>query len=93
MRLLIDECVDPRVKDLFPNHVVSTVHELGWNKLQDKELLARAQLSFDVLVTLDRGLEFQHNLKKLKMGIIVAKVPRNQLRHYQTIQSQLQEAV
>jgi predicted nuclease of predicted toxin-antitoxin system len=48
MRLLIDECVDPRVKDLFPN---------------------------------------------LKMGIIVAKVPRNQLRHYQTIQSQLQEAI
>jgi len=29
MRILIDECVDPRVKKLFPDYEVKTVHEVG----------------------------------------------------------------
>ena len=33
MRILIDECVDPRVKLLFSPHQVATVHERGWELL------------------------------------------------------------
>jgi predicted nuclease of predicted toxin-antitoxin system len=49
MRLLIDECVDPRVKTLFHDHEVYTVHEMGWGKLTDSELLPLASKSFNVL--------------------------------------------
>ena len=38
MRILIDECVDPRVKRLF-DHEVKTVHEMGWDSLKDGVLL------------------------------------------------------
>ena len=59
MRLLIDECVDPRVKELFGDHDPATVHENGWDTLDDASLLELAQERFDVLLTIDRGLEFQ----------------------------------
>jgi predicted nuclease of predicted toxin-antitoxin system len=53
MRVLIDECVDPRVKLLFSDHEVSTVHERGWDTFEDGPLLAIAQKDFDVLLTID----------------------------------------
>ena len=43
MRILIDECVDPRVKPLFGDHSVATVHEQGWDSLEDGPLLTVAQ--------------------------------------------------
>jgi hypothetical protein len=49
MRVLIDECVDPRVKLLFTDHQVATVHEQDWDALEDGPLLTVAQKDFDVL--------------------------------------------
>ena len=43
MRVLIDECVDPRVKLLFGDHEAATVHEKGWDSLEDGPLLALAE--------------------------------------------------
>ena len=93
MRVLIDECVDPRVKLLFGDHNAATVHEQGWNTLQDGPLLTVAQLEFDVLLTIDRGLEFQQNLPKFQIGLIVVHVPKNQLFHYRVIQKEMLAAV
>jgi predicted nuclease of predicted toxin-antitoxin system len=82
MRLLIDECVDPRVKTLFDDHEVYTVHEMGWDKLTDRELLLLASKSFNVFVTIDKSLEFQQNTTKLSFGVIVVAVPKNQIHYY-----------
>ena len=43
MRILLDECVDPRVKQLFGDLDAVTVHQLGWDALEDGPLLASAQ--------------------------------------------------
>jgi hypothetical protein len=43
MRVLIDECVDPRVKLLFGDHKVATVHEQSWDTLEDGPLLSAIQ--------------------------------------------------
>jgi predicted nuclease of predicted toxin-antitoxin system len=59
MRILIDECVDPRVKQLFGVHAVATVHEQGWDTLEDGPLLTFAQKEFDVLLTIDGSLQKQ----------------------------------
>jgi hypothetical protein len=48
MRVLIDECIDPRVKLLFDGHETATVHEQGWDALEDGSLLSIAQGAFDV---------------------------------------------
>jgi predicted nuclease of predicted toxin-antitoxin system len=83
MRILVDECVDPRVKRLFADHETATVHEKRWDTLDDGSLLAVAQDEFDVLLTIDRGLEFQQNIAKFRLGLVVVHVPKNQIAHYQ----------
>jgi hypothetical protein len=89
----IDECVDPRAKLLFGDHKVATVHEQGWGTLEDGPLWAVAQKEFDVLLTIDGGFEFQQNLPKFQLGVIVAHVPKNQLAHYRVIQKEILEAI
>ena len=93
MRILIDECVDPRVKLLFGEHQAATVHEQGWDTLEDGPLLAVAQKEFDVLVTIDGSLEFQQNVSKLRLAVVVVHVPKNQLAHYRVIHNELLAAV
>ena len=93
MRVLIDECVDPRVTRLFGDHRVATVHDQGWDTLEDGPLLTFAQEEFDVLVTIDGSLEYQQNLAKRGIGLVVVHVPKNQLVHYRTIRKELLAAI
>ena len=75
MRILIDECVHAGVKGAFNGHAVKTVSEMGWRSSKDAPLLMVAQDQFDVFVTIDRSLERQQNLAKVRMGIVVVRVP------------------
>jgi predicted nuclease of predicted toxin-antitoxin system len=93
MRVLIDECVDPRVKLLIREFGPSTVHEQGWDTLEDGDLLTAAQKEFDVLVTIDRGIEFQQNLSKFQIGVVIAHVPRNQVIYFRVMQKELLAAI
>ena len=93
MRVLIDECVDPRVKTLLLDHQPATVHDQGWNALEDGALLAVAENEFDVFLTIDRKLEFQQNVAKFGIGVVVVRVPKNQLRYYQVIRKELLWAI
>ena len=65
MRVLLDECVNPRVRAVFSKHHVSTVLEMEWGGVSNGRLLALVQNLFDVFVTVDRNLEYQQNLRKL----------------------------
>jgi hypothetical protein len=82
MRNLIDECVDPRVKLLFGEHQSATVHDKGWDTFENGRLLALAQKEFDVLPTIDGKMEFQQNIPKFQIGVVVIHVPKNQMVHY-----------
>jgi hypothetical protein len=66
---------------------------MGWDKLTDGELLALAQGSFNVFLTIDKSLEFQQNLKKLSLGVIVVHVRKNQMPYYRAIQQDLLDAM
>jgi len=89
MRVLIDECLDPRIKRLFAEHETATVHEKEWDTLDDGALLEVAQDQFDVLLTIDRSLEFQQNIAKFHIGVVVVHVPKNQIAHYEATQKEL----
>ena len=93
MRILIDECVDPRVRTLFPGHEARTVHDMGWDRLADGPLLELAEQSFDVMITIDRSLEYQQNLGKFRLGVVVVEVPKNQMRWYRAAQAKMLAAV
>jgi hypothetical protein len=91
VRILLEECVNAGVKAAFPGHAVRTVSEIGRQWTKDGPLLANAQGSFDVFVTIDRRLERQHDLRKLCMGV-VARVPRNEIAAFRPVFAALLEA-
>lgn len=92
MRILLDECVPARLKKAFPGHLVQSVTQTGWRTSKDGPLLDFAQGRFDVFVTVDRRLARQNDLNKLRLGVIVARVPNNRLDGFEPILAQLKAA-
>ena len=92
MRVLLDECVNPRLRRAFAEHEVVTVAEAEWLTLPDNELLALAQGNFDVFVTIDNGFAYQHNLRRLSFGIVIVHAPANTMEFYEPIFDQIRQA-
>lgn len=45
---------------------------MGWERLRNGELLARAELAgFDLLITCDRNMAFQQNLAGRRLALLV----------------------
>jgi predicted nuclease of predicted toxin-antitoxin system len=93
VRVLLDECVNPRVRAAFVGHEVETVADAQWRGSSDVRLLTLAQGRFDVVVTIDRGFEFEHNLKKLDFGIVIVHVRKNRMEHYRPLFEAMAAAV
>jgi hypothetical protein len=94
VRIVLDECVNPRVKRLLePEHVVVTVLELGWGGCRDPVLVKRLQGHCEVFLTIDRGFEHEHNLSLLDYGIVIVHVSRNRLAHYEAIREKMIQAL
>jgi len=70
-----------------------TVAEGKWRALPDAKLIAQAQGACDVLVTIDKGFEHEHNLKKLTFGIVIVHVPKNRIESYRPLFQALASAV
>jgi hypothetical protein len=79
VKVLLDECVDARLARELTGHDVSTVPRKGWAGVEDGPLLRLAEAEFDVLITTDCSLEFQQNLAKYDLAVIVLKGKTNRL--------------
>jgi hypothetical protein len=77
MRLLLDECVPRALRNDIPGHEIKTVAEVGWAGVRNGELLRLAAAEFDLLVTVDRNLEYQQNFDGLSLAVIVIHAPSN----------------
>jgi hypothetical protein len=81
MRILIDECIDERFRNSLYPHDWQTARYAGLAGLKNGELLAAAEkANFDVLLTVDRGIEFQQKLNARTIAIIVFRTKSNRLR-------------
>jgi len=54
---------------------------MGWDGLKNGELLAKAQIDFDVFITGDRNLTFQQDLTRFDVAVIVLQSESIQLEH------------
>ena len=81
MKLLLDECLDWRLRRDLPGHEVKTVQEMGWNGIKNGRLLELAQADFQVLITGDRNLSFQNDLPRFRISVIVLKAESIRLVH------------
>lgn len=84
MTILFDENIPRKLKwRLMERGVdVVTVPERGWAGVKNGELLNRAEEEFDVLLTMDQGIEYQQNLAGRELVIVTVAVPTNE---YETL--------
>ena len=72
MKILLDECVTKHLKPHLTEHEVSTVREMLWGGIKNGKLMALCvEKGFDMLLTIDKNLQYQQNLDKYPLIIIV----------------------
>ncbi|HYT50422.1 MAG TPA: DUF5615 family PIN-like protein [Pyrinomonadaceae bacterium] len=78
-RILLDENLDWRLRRELQGHEVESVPLIGWAGLKNGELLARAELRFDVFITMDSNLAYQRNIAGYKIAVVVLEANSNRL--------------
>jgi len=77
MRVILDNCVNRRFVRLIRGHEVRHVLEHGWDGLSNGKLLdACESAGYDVLLTVDKNMQFQQNLEKRALCLLVLDVPK-----------------
>lgn len=72
MKILFDQGTPHPLRLHLFGHAVTTVYELGWNRLTNGNLILTAeQEGFDLLVATDQNLKYQQNLTRRKIAIVV----------------------
>jgi len=54
-------------------YAVDTVSGRGWGGIKNGELLRRMRGQYDVLVAIDRSIEFQHRISALPFGVVLVR--------------------
>jgi hypothetical protein len=74
-RILLDQNVPIGVRGILAEFEVTTARYIGWEKLLNGELIAKADSAgFDILITADRKLVYQQNLSGRRIALIVLGV-------------------
>ena len=79
MRILLDECLPRRLKTHLAGHTCRTVPEAGWAGKRNGELLELAEGSYDVFLTLDKGVGYQQNLSGRGIAVVIVRARSNRL--------------
>ncbi len=81
MKLLIDECVDERLRLLFPDHECQTARFANLAGLKNGRLLDAAEAAgFDVLITVDQNIPDQQNLSERRIALVILCGRTNRLK-------------
>jgi predicted nuclease of predicted toxin-antitoxin system len=91
VRVLLDESLPRPLAALLSGHEVRTVAAVGWSGMENGELLRLAAEHFDVLITADRNLEHQQNLRTLPVSVVVLAASTNRLESLAPLVPQLLE--
>ena len=79
MNVLLDECLPRRLGRHLPGYECKTVPEMGWGGIENGRLLTLAQETFDVLLTVDQKLQFQQDLRRYRIAVVVVCAPSNDI--------------
>ncbi len=55
------------------------MHEAGFGSKENSELLALAEGSYDVLVTIDKNIRYQQNMTGRRIAILIIRAPSNDI--------------
>jgi len=72
MKVLLDECVPQCLRNHFPGHECQSVQYAGFAGLENGNLVRAAEAAkFDVLFTVGRGFEYEQNLGRRQIAILI----------------------
>jgi predicted nuclease of predicted toxin-antitoxin system len=72
MRILFDQGTPAPLIPFLEGHSVTQAKDLGWDKLVNGELLKTAEeAGFELLLTTDKNMAEQQNLRKRDIAIVV----------------------
>jgi predicted nuclease of predicted toxin-antitoxin system len=80
MKVLIDENLPRKLAGHLTGHECRTVAECGWAGKKNGELLSLAEDQFDVLLTLDKNIPYQQDLKLGRIAILIVRAPSNRVQ-------------
>jgi len=78
-RVLLDENLPVRLAAFLTGHAVATVKDMRWLGTKNGKLIALAESGFDVLLTLDKGMKHQNDLRSSRLGFLMVRSPSNRL--------------
>jgi predicted nuclease of predicted toxin-antitoxin system len=93
MKILIDECLPRRLKRSLPGHQVMTVVERGWAGTKNGALLARMEREFDVFITVDQNMQYQHDLETIAIAFVVLRAVSNKIESLVPLMPRVLEAL
>lgn len=81
MKILLDENIPHALRPmLLPMHDVFTVTYLGWNGIENGDLLTlAASKGFDAVITTDRGMEHEQNALNLPCAVFILHARGNKI--------------
>jgi hypothetical protein len=76
-RIIIDQNLTEYLRELLPNHDVRHAHEMGWDRLNNGELLTAAeQAGFEVMLTADQSIPRQNRMKGRQIALVILSTNR-----------------
>ena len=93
MRVLLDESIPIDFAQDLTGLDAQTVKGLGWAGLKNGALLRQATGQFQVLVTMDKNLQFQQNLAAHNIGVVLVRAHSNRLDDLRPLVPQILDAV
>jgi hypothetical protein len=77
MLILFDHVTPAGIARFLPAHTVTKAKDRGWDTLTNGDLLAEAeQAGFDVLLTADKNMRHQQDLRGRKIALVVLSTPQ-----------------
>ena len=72
MKILFDNGTPAPIADSLVGHTVERARQIGWETLKNGDLIQQAeQAGYDVLLSTDKNMKYQQNLKGRKIAILV----------------------
>jgi hypothetical protein len=86
VRILLDEQLPRQLAPFLIGHEVRTVQQESWAGLKNGALLTAAEdAGFAILLTGDQNLQFQQNIAKRRIGLVVLCAASNAIEDLQPL--------
>lgn len=79
MNILFDENFPRPLRRYLTGHSIKTVQQMGWDGVENGDLLDIAQAEFDVLLTTDKGIKYQQNFTGRDIAVITLRARDNRI--------------